>query len=66
MSSRGENHYVFVAMETILFRGVSNIFFNVLYSTKHLETLILSCGWLMTFIVKEMLAFQPEVDEDKR
>lgn len=58
------NHYV-VAIETILFQGVFTIFFNVLYSIKNLETLLLSCGLLMTFIIKEVLTFQQEVDEDR-
>lgn len=60
-----KNYYVFVAIETILFQGVFTIFFNVLYSIKNLETLLLSCGLLMTFIIKEVLTFQQEVDEDK-
>lgn len=58
------NHYAFVVIETILFQGVLTIF-NVLYSIKHLEALLLSCGLLMTFIIKEMLTFQQEINEDK-
>lgn len=42
-------------------RGLHYFFFNVLYSIKNLETLLLSCGLLMTTIIKEMLTFQQEV-----